>query len=64
MCKLTHLEGIGLLYGEMRDIAPLECGFAKAPPDEVYNLAGQITVSRVGAFPRVIGLSASFAPAE
>src|SRR5271157_1051219 len=42
---LTHLEGqVELLYGDMRDPAALEVAFAKASPDEVYNLAGQVFV--------------------
>jgi len=42
---LAHLDGqIELLYGDMRDAASLEVAFAKASPDEVYNLAGQVFV--------------------
>jgi len=42
---LTHIEDrIELLYADMRDTASLEVAFAKASPDEVYNLAGQVFV--------------------
>ncbi len=42
---LAHLEGqIELLFADMRDVASLEVAFAKASPDEVYNLAGQVFV--------------------
>src|SRR5271167_1555309 len=42
---LAHVEGqVELLYGDMRDPAALEVAFAKASPDEVYNLAGQVFV--------------------
>jgi GDPmannose 4,6-dehydratase len=37
-------DKIELLYGDMRDTASLEVAFAKAWPDEVYNLAGQVFV--------------------
>lgn len=37
-------EKIELLYGDMRDTVSLEVAFAKATPDEVYNLAGQVFV--------------------
>ena len=37
-------EQIELLYADMRDPASLEIAFAKASPDEVYNLAGQVFV--------------------
>src|SRR5208283_3855483 len=36
-----HIE---LLYADMRDTPSLEVAFAKASPDEVYNLAGQVFV--------------------
>jgi len=35
---------IEVLYGDMRDGVSLEVAFAKAWPDEVYNLAGQVFV--------------------
>jgi GDPmannose 4,6-dehydratase len=42
---LTHItDQIELLFGDMRDMASLEVAFAKASPDEVYNLAGQVFV--------------------
>jgi GDPmannose 4,6-dehydratase len=42
---LNHIDGkIELLFGDMRDAASLEVAFAKASPDEVYNLAGQVFV--------------------
>ena len=42
---LNAMEGqIELLFGDMRDTASLEVAFAKASPDEVYNLAGQVFV--------------------
>jgi len=42
---LSHLgDRIELLFGDMRDSASLEVAFAKAWPDEVYNLAGQVFV--------------------
>ena len=37
-------DKIELLYGDMRDTASLEVAFAKAWPDEIYNLAGQVFV--------------------
>ncbi len=37
-------DKIELLYGDMRDTVSLEVAFAKATPDEVYNLAGQVFV--------------------
>jgi len=37
-------DKIELLYGDMRDTTSLEVAFAKAWPDEVYNLAGQVFV--------------------
>jgi GDPmannose 4,6-dehydratase len=37
-------EQVELLYGDMRDTVSLEVAFAKATPDEVYNLAGQVFV--------------------
>lgn len=37
-------DKIELLYGDMRDAVSLEVAFAKAFPDEVYNLAGQVFV--------------------
>ena len=37
-------DKIEVLYGDMRDAASLEVAFAKASPDEVYNLAGQVFV--------------------
>ena len=37
-------EQFELLYADMRDSASLEVAFAKASPDEVYNLAGQVFV--------------------
>lgn len=42
LVPLQH--SIELLYGDMRDTASLEVAFAKAWPDEVYNLAGQVFV--------------------
>ncbi len=42
---LNAIEGqIELLSGDMRDTTSLEVAFAKASPDEVYNLAGQVFV--------------------
>jgi len=42
---LKHIEDqIELLYGDLRDPTSLEVAFAKASPDEVYNLAGQVFV--------------------
>jgi len=45
---MRWLQDIGgrleLLYGDMRDTVSLEVAFAKAMPDEVYNLAGQVFV--------------------
>jgi GDPmannose 4,6-dehydratase len=42
---LSGIESqIELLFGDMRDMASLEIAFAKASPDEVYNLAGQVFV--------------------
>jgi GDPmannose 4,6-dehydratase len=42
---LTNIENqIEMLFGDMRDMASLEVAFAKASPDEVYNLAGQVFV--------------------
>ena len=42
---LSHLQDqIEILYADMRDTASLEVAFAKASPDEVYNLAGQVFV--------------------
>jgi GDPmannose 4,6-dehydratase len=42
---LTALQDrIEVLYGDMRDTASLEVAIAKASPDEVYNLAGQVFV--------------------
>jgi GDPmannose 4,6-dehydratase len=37
-------DKIEILYGDMRDAVALEVAFAKATPDEVYNLAGQVFV--------------------
>ncbi len=37
-------DRIELLYADMRDTSSLEVAFAKAWPDEVYNLAGQVFV--------------------
>jgi GDPmannose 4,6-dehydratase len=37
-------DKVELLYGDMRDTVSLEVAFAKATPDEVYNLAGQVFV--------------------
>ena len=37
-------DKIEILYGDMRDTVSLEVAFAKASPDEVYNLAGQVFV--------------------
>jgi GDPmannose 4,6-dehydratase len=37
-------DRIEVLYGDMRDTASLEVAFAKAWPEEVYNLAGQVFV--------------------
>ncbi|HLI62868.1 MAG TPA: GDP-mannose 4,6-dehydratase, partial [Terriglobales bacterium] len=45
MRNLREVEGkIELLYGDMRDTVSLEVAFAKAMPDEIYNLAGQVFV--------------------
>ena len=42
---LGHIQDkIEVLYGDMRDTVSLEVAFAKATPDEVYNLAGQVFV--------------------
>src|SRR5271157_3832155 len=42
---LNHIEDrIELLFGDMRDTASLEVALAKAWPDEIYNLAGQVFV--------------------
>ncbi len=42
---LSHVqEQVEVLYGDMRDAVSLEVAFAKADPDEVYNLAGQVFV--------------------
>jgi GDPmannose 4,6-dehydratase len=42
---LHQIDGqVELLFGDMRDAASLEVAFAKASPDEVYNLAGQVFV--------------------
>jgi GDPmannose 4,6-dehydratase len=42
---LSDIEDeIEFLYGDLRDTASLEVAFAKASPDEVYNLAGQVFV--------------------
>jgi GDPmannose 4,6-dehydratase len=42
---LSHIQDqIEILYADMRDTASLEVAFAKASPDEVYNLAGQVFV--------------------
>jgi GDPmannose 4,6-dehydratase len=45
---MRWLDSVGnrieLLYGDMRDTVSLEVAFAKATPDEVYNLAGQVFV--------------------
>ncbi len=42
---LADIESqIEFLYADMRDAASLEVAFAKASPDEVYNLAGQVFV--------------------
>jgi len=42
---LNGIDGkVELLYGDMRDTVSLEVAFAKATPDEVYNLAGQVFV--------------------
>ena len=42
---LNHIQDqIEILYGDMRDTPSLEVAFAKASPDEVYNLAGQVFV--------------------
>lgn len=35
---------VELLYGDMRDAVSMEVAFAKAMPDEIYNLAGQVFV--------------------
>src|SRR5437667_249772 len=35
---------VELLYGDLRDHTSLHVAFAKAWPDEVYNLAGQVFV--------------------
>lgn len=37
-------DKVEILYGDMRDPVALEVAFAKAMPDEVYNLAGQVFV--------------------
>jgi len=37
-------DKVEILYGDMRDQVALEVAFAKASPDEVYNLAGQVFV--------------------
>ena len=37
-------DRVEILYGDMRDTASLEVAFAKASPDEVFNLAGQVFV--------------------
>jgi GDPmannose 4,6-dehydratase len=37
-------DQVEVLYGDMRDTVSLEVAFAKATPDEVYNLAGQVFV--------------------
>jgi GDPmannose 4,6-dehydratase len=37
-------DKVELLYADMRDTSSLEVAFAKASPDEVYNLAGQVFV--------------------
>jgi len=37
-------DKVELLYGDMRDTVSLEVAFAKASPDEIYNLAGQVFV--------------------
>ncbi len=37
-------DKVEILYGDMRDTVSLEVAFAKATPDEVYNLAGQVFV--------------------
>ena len=37
-------DKVEVLYGDMRDSVSLEVAFAKATPDEVYNLAGQVFV--------------------
>ncbi len=45
---MRYLHGVEnkveLLYGDMRDEVSLEVAFAKATPDEIYNLAGQVFV--------------------
>ena len=42
---LNHIQDkVEILYGDMRDTVSLEVAFAKASPDEVYNLAGQVFV--------------------
>jgi GDPmannose 4,6-dehydratase len=45
---MRWLHGLGdkieVLYGDMRDTVSLEVAFAKATPDEIYNLAGQVFV--------------------
>ncbi len=42
---LSHVQDqVEVLYGDMRDTVSLEVAFAKADPDEVYNLAGQVFV--------------------
>ena len=42
---LHHIQDrIEILYGDMRDQVSLEVAFAKANPDEVYNLARQVFV--------------------
>ena len=37
-------DRVEILYADMRDQVSLEVAFAKATPDEVYNLAGQVFV--------------------
>ena len=42
---LTHVQDqIEVLYGDARDAVSLEVAIAKADPDEIYNLAGQVFV--------------------
>src|ERR1700744_6256606 len=42
---LNHIQDkVEVLFGDMRDTVSLEVAFAKASPDEVYNLAGQVFV--------------------
>lgn len=49
---LNHIQDkVEVLYGDMRDTVSLEVAFAKATPDEVYNLAGQVFVPTSGRFP-------------